>query len=108
MTITPVNLIPGTVLQVAQTVLYTVPASTSVKLGAFVFTNSGAATASVTVQLTRAGGTARTIISALPLGANQAYPSPELANQVIGPGDAISAIASIAGAVSVFGSGTTF
>jgi hypothetical protein len=73
-----------------------------------VFTNLDNVPVAITVYVVRSGGTAgptNELISAYPLSAGQAYPSPELANMVLNPGDAIYALASIAGQVTTVASG---
>ena len=107
MTILPAVLQGGVVLGTAPGALYTAPPGVYAVVKRAVFTNATAAAVTATVTITRAGGDALTIISAQPVAANAASVAPELANLVLGPGDAVSASCSAAGSVAAVMSGFT-
>ncbi len=106
--IAPAVLQGGVALGTAPGVLYTAPPGTKAVVKRAVFTNATSTGATITVTVTRAGGSAVAIISAQPIGPNAACTAPELANLVLGPGDALGASSSVAGAVNAFASGWTF
>lgn len=73
-----------------------------------VFTNINSVNVTITVYVSRNGAgltNANCVIDAFSLSPGQAYVSPELANLVLGSGDGVYALASIASMVNATGSG---
>jgi hypothetical protein len=89
--------------------VYTVPASTAVKIMHGVLCNTGAVAAVVSVALIPSGGTAdgtHRVISGYNLNAGDSLSLAEyLANAMLAPGDFISAQSSVANAVDIILSG---
>ena len=108
MAITLATLTAGAVVGASVVTLYTAPALTHAKVTAAVFTNPTGAPTALTIQVSRTGGTTLTLISAMPLSAGQAYPSPELSGLVLNPGDTVTAQATVAASINVQMSGLTF
>lgn len=107
MAITPAVLAPGSVLGTASAALYTAPAGTRAVVKRAVFSNITATSQSITVTVTRSGGSAVTIISAQAVPGNSTYLAPELSNLVLAPGDALGALSSAAASINAFASGFT-
>jgi len=103
MTISPKVLYPGGQLTASAATLFTSPANTTTIISSAVFTNVDSVARLLTVYVVRSGGTAgaaNTLISARSLAAGEAYPSPELAGVILGPGDFIQAKADAATAIT--------
>ena len=98
---------PGVVLGTATAPIYTVPGGKSAWVKRALFVNTSAAAVTITVTLTRAGGSALTIISNQSLGPNVAYVSPELSSLALAAGDIVSASAGTAAVVNAVMSGLT-
>lgn len=87
--------------------VYTVPTSTTAKVGRAVFTNTTASVATITAGITTGGalGAGTTLISARAVAPGEAYVSPELSGAVLPAGSAIRAFASAATAITFTASG---
>lgn len=110
MTTTPKTLIEGKLAETVETAQYPLTAAESVKTAIDKFTavNTGAGTATLTVHLVPAGGTAgpaNAFSKALPPGAS--WPFPDIVGHVLEAGDSISTIASATG-ISIRSSGRQF
>lgn len=93
-------------LGTAAAALYTAPANTVARLSSVTFTNQGAAARSVSVYLVKAGGAASNanrVVAPYVIAANEAWTCPHL-NHNLNPGDALWALADVAGEVSVYAS----
>lgn len=71
-----------------------------------VASNTSASAASLTVTVTKSGGTAVPVISGYSLAAGDATPLTELIGLMLGPGDKVSALSGTASAISVVITGT--
>ncbi len=107
--VSPVQLVAPTQLGNADASLYTVPTSTTVKIGRAVFCNTSASAVTITAGITTGGalGASTTLISAYPLAAGQSYTSPELAGAVLPAGSQLHVYASAATSVTFTASGLT-
>lgn len=106
MTISPKTLYTGGQLTTSAATLYTSPANTKTIVTEATFTNVDTVARLLTVYIVRSGGTAsaaNTLISAKSIAAGEAYVSPELAGQILGPGDFIQAKADANTAITVAG-----
>lgn len=100
MSVTTVPLIATKVAETSQTTQYISPGSTRTIIDKFTAVNTSGSTATITVNLVRASGTAATanvVSSAQSLAANASYTFPEVAGHVLDVADFISTIASAAG-----------
>lgn len=88
--------------------VYTVPTSTTAKIGRAVFTNTAASVVTITAGITTGGtlGAGATLISARNLAPGEAYVSPELAGAVIPAGSSIRAYASAVTSITFTVSGS--
>ncbi len=100
-TITPKALFEGTAVTTSPVALYTSPTNVKTSIQSATFINaSGSGAVLLTVYVVPSGGSANAAsaaISALSLAVNATYQCPELINQVLEAGDAITAQASAAG-----------
>jgi hypothetical protein len=100
MTVTAKPLIEAKDCETAQTTQYTTPAGTRTLIDKLTATNTGAGTASISVNLVPSGGTAgatNLITKTKALAAGESYTFPEIVGHVLAAGDFISAVASAAG-----------
>jgi hypothetical protein len=92
----------------AETTVYTVPASTGVKLAQATLCNTSAGLVHVSLSLVPSGstaGVANRILSAYPLAAGDSLPLADfLGGHMLGPGDFISVLADVANTVTVVAS----
>ncbi len=76
-----------------------------------IFTNTDAATRTITVWVVRKGqtrGATNIVIDAQSIGSGQAYVAPSLGNLVLNSGDQIQAQASVDNVINMIGSGFTW
>ena len=106
-TIQPAVLQPGVALGTSAAAIYTASNVTQAIVRRAVFANTTAGSVTLTVTLTRAGGSALTIVPGVAVSANEAYVSAELSGLVLNKGDVISAFSSTASAINAFISGFT-
>lgn len=108
-TVTQVQLVAPQQLGNSDAAVYTVPTSTTAKVGRAVFTNTSASATTITAGITTGGalGASTTLISARPIAPGEAYVSPEIAGAVIPAGSQIHAYAAAATAVTLTISGLT-
>ena len=106
-TIQPAILQPGIALDTTSAAIYTASTVAQAIVRRAVFANVTGASTSLTVTVTRAGGSALVIVPGVAVSANEAYVSPELSGLVLGKGDVISASCGTASALNVFVSGFT-
>jgi hypothetical protein len=89
----------------AETTLYTVPASSAVKLAQGTLCNTSAGSVNLSLSLVPSGGVAgntNRVIAALPIAPGDTFPLGELVGgHMLGPGDFISALADTANALTV-------
>lgn len=108
MAITVKNIVARKHAEVTQTTQYTAPSLTRVMIDKFTVTNTGAATATLSVNLVVSGGSAAAsnrVVSNTPLIVNESYTCPELVGQILEPGGFISTIASVAATLTISASG---
>jgi len=106
-TVTQIQIVPPAQLGNADAAVYTVPGSTTIKIGRAVFTNTSANAATITAGITTGGALAAstTLISARPIAPGEAYVSPELAGAVLPAGSALHAYCNAASEVTFTASG---
>lgn len=106
-TITQVQLVAPLQLANADATVYTVPTSTTTKIGRVVFVNTTASAATITAGITTGGalGASTTLISARTIAPGESYVSPELAGAVLPAASVIRAYASAATAITFTASG---
>lgn len=97
----------GVALGATSGVLYTVPTGHTAWIKQAVFTNTSGAAVTLTVTLTRAGGSPLVITPGVSVAANTPYIARELASQSLGAGDSVAAFASTGAVVNAFLSGLT-
>lgn len=87
--------------------VYTVPTSTTAKVGRAVFTNTTASAVTITAGITTGGAltAGTTMISARTVAPGEAYVSPELAGAVLPAGSALRAYASAVTSITFTASG---
>ena len=107
MAITSAPLQGGVLLTTTTAAIYTCPPATKAVVKRAVFANYTALAVTITVTITRAGGSALNIITVQPIAANSAYTAPELAGMALNPGDVVNALASTLNSVNAFVSGFT-
>lgn len=98
-TLTPVQLVPPQAMAIADSMYYTVPAVSTVKIGRAVFCNTDTASHTITMNIVASGGVSATtneLIAAFPLSAGQTYVSPELAGAVMPAGTMLRGVATSA------------
>jgi hypothetical protein len=108
MTVIAKPLIAAKQAENAQTTQYTTPAGVRALLDKFTATNTSAASASLSVNLVTAAdaaGNQNLIVKTKVLAAGETYSFPELVGHVLGPGDFISTLASVATAITIRASG---
>ncbi len=99
-TITPKALFEGTSLTTGNVTLYTSPSNTRTSIQSASFVNVSAGAIVMYLYLIESGGTAtaaNAAICGLSIASGATYQCPELINQVLEPGDLISARATSAG-----------
>ena len=108
-TVNQALLVPAAQLAGSDTVVYTAPVNTTVKIGRAVFVNTTGGALTITAAITTAVAIAagNTLISARTIAAGESYVSPELAGQVIPAGSTLRAFASAATSVTLAVSGIT-
>lgn len=106
MSLSPSPLYTGGQLTTVAATLYTSPTNTKTIVTEATFTNVDTVARLLTVYIVRSGGSAgaaNTLIAARSLAKGEAYVSPELAGQVLGPGDFIQAKADANTAITCAG-----
>jgi len=101
------NIIPSVAMDAAPTAYYTVPANTTLILDKITATNTGGATAVVSLFLVNAGGnasTANTVTSSQSIAPGVVYQFPEAVGHVLTAGQYI-ALSSSSSAVTLRASG---
>lgn len=88
------------------TAVYTVPANTGAIVKKALVCNTTTSPATITVALTKSGGSAVTVVNAYSVGANDTVDLTELAGLCLGPGDIVTCTAGTAAALNVALSGT--
>jgi hypothetical protein len=108
-TVAAVQLVPPAQLAGSDASVYTVPTSTTAKIGRAVFTNTDTSAHTITAGITTGGAltAATTMIQTRPIAPGEAYVSPELAGAVLPAGSALRAFASAGGVVTFTASGIT-
>lgn len=106
-TVTQVQLVAPAQLGNADASVYTVPTSSTVKIGRAVFCNTSASALTITAGITAGGalGASTTLISARTMAPGETYVSPELAGATLPAGSQIHAFASAATSVTFTASG---
>lgn len=101
------QLVAPVLLAASDAAVYTVPTSTTAKVGRAVFTNTTASVVAITAGITTGGAltAGTTLISARSLAPGETYVSPELAGAVIPAVSAIRAFASAAASITFTASG---
>ena len=100
MTVTVTQLIPAKDAETTQTTQYTAPDGTRAIIDKFTVTNTGAANATLSVNLVPLSGTVgadNLIVDARTIAVGECYTLPELVGHNLLPGGMISTIASAAG-----------
>jgi hypothetical protein len=90
-------------LTAAEAAQYTAPANSAVKIISAVLCNTSAANATISVSVVPTGGTAgpaNRILSSFTLAPADSLTLTEIEGAMLGPGDSISAISSVASVVS--------
>lgn len=106
--VTNVRMVEGSVLTTSAATYYTTPLATSTLIKKVTFTNTSASTVTVTMYLVPSAGTAgaaNTIISAVPISANNTYEAYPAENMVLATGDFVQALCSAATSVTLMMSG---
>lgn len=96
------NIIPRKYAATSQTTQYTAPSLTRTLIDKFTATNTGAAAATLTVNLVASGGSAsnaNAITKNVVIDVGEAYTCPELVGQVLEPGGFISTICGTASTI---------
>lgn len=108
-TVTPVRLIQGTALTTGNVTLYTSAAGTKTTITAANVLNISANAIVMYLYLVPSGGSAAAANAAIAasLAAGVAYPCTEIINEVLEPGDFISARASSGTSLSITAAGWT-
>lgn len=108
-TVVQAQLVAPVQLGNADLAVYTVPTSTTAKIGRAVFCNTSASAQTITAGITTGGalGASTTLISARPVAPGESYIAPELAGANIPAGSQLHAFASAAGAITFTASGVT-
>ena len=107
MTVNVKNLVPGKIVEAAQTTQYTALNVTTI-IDKFTSTNFSGAAATISVNLvlvTTAPGNQNIITKTKTLQPSEVYTFPELVGQVLNPGDFISTLAGTANSVNMRVSG---
>jgi hypothetical protein len=99
----PAVIQPGLTLTTGLTTIATCPANTQLILRSSVFSNNTGSAVTITVNRNSFG-----IIAVLPIAADTAYVSSELAGMILNPGDTLAANCSSGGSVNVFIRGFSF
>ncbi len=92
--ITPKTLYTGGQLTASAATLYTSPTNTRTVVTQAAFTNVDSVARLLTVWIVRSGGASsdtNILIDVRSLAANETYVAPELAGQILGPGDFLQA-----------------
>ncbi len=107
-TVTPKALFEGTALTTGNVTLYTSPANTKTAIQSASFVNTSANAVVMYLYLVESGGSANAAnaaIAGLAIASGATYQCPELINQVLEPGDLISARATAGTSISGRASG---
>lgn len=107
MTVTAKNLVPAKTVEATQTTQYTANGVTTI-IDKFTATNYSGSSATISVNLVTATGTASNdnlIVKAKSLAASETYIFPELVGQILPSGGFISTIAGTASAINMRVSG---
>lgn len=104
-----ISLLGSSQLGSAATTVYAASAGSAARIDKATFCNTTGAAATLTVYIVPPGGApgaGTTIVSAVNVGANSTYVSPELPGHVLGPGYSLQALSSVANAITALVSGT--
>lgn len=109
--VTPIRLSTGIQLGTGDTLLFTCPAASYVKVSAAVLSNITSIAATATLNIVAAGSAvsaSNQVVSLQPVTANSSYQASEFINQTLTPGDMLYGKASLAGTINFSASGALF
>lgn len=104
MSVVPANLIASGFAPATDTVVYTAPSNTTVIVDKFTATNIDTGAQTISVNIYPAGGSVgnqNRITSLLSIAAGASVDLPEQHNQILNPGDQLSAKASVANKIVI-------